>query len=279
MISLLLILIVLLSAIITRNKVPTLKQFDRRGRLYGLVNGYYYLVQPVAHKAYRYRWGKVYLRYIRLCFDQSDHTGVLALLISQALLYATAGLALAILLIQKNVGPLVEAMSIVSIFLLAGLPFVQLRRNYKEMSYQIIRALPTFVHQIAMLMRSGATVEASVYLIFNRLDQHHALYKILNKVHLARERGEHLSDAFGVMPELLENKEIHHLALLMSQVSRSGVYQFAEQLMELGDLIIRDRQTVVKTISEQLSTKLLMPLMVSMMTLMAILVYPILSQF
>ncbi len=279
MISLLLMIAVLFSAAITRSRVSTLKQFDRRSRLFGLVNGYYYLVQPIAHKAYRFRWGKIYLRYIRLCYEQPDHTGVLALLISQALLYATIGLAIAVLLIQKNASPLLETMSLISIFLLGSLPFVQLQRNYKEMSYQIIKALPTFVHQIAMLMRSGATVEASVYLIFDRLDQRHALYKILNKVHLARERGEHLSDAFGVMPELLENKEIHHLALLMSQVSRSGVYQFANQLIELGDLIIRDRQTVVKTISEQLSTKLLMPLMVSMMTLMAILVYPILSQF
>ncbi len=278
MMSLLLIIILLLSAIISRNKVPTLEQFDKNSRLFGLVNGYYYLLQPIAHEAYRFRWGKTYLRYIRLCYQQPNPTNILALLISQALVYATSGLALAVLLIQSNVNPLLEAMAIISIFLLASLPFVQLRRNYKEMSYQIMRALPTFVHQVAMLMRSGATAEASVYLIFNQLDKQHALYKVLRKVDLAKERGEHLSDAFGVLPELLENKEIHHLALLMSQVSRSGTYQLAQQLMELGDLIIRDRQTVTKTISEQLSTKLLMPLMVSMVTLMAILVYPILSQ-
>ncbi len=278
MIGLFLMIILLLSAVITKNKVPTLQQFDKNSRLFGLVNGYYYLIQPFVHKAYRFQWGKACLRYIRLCYQQPNPTNVLALLISQALVYATSGLALAIYLIQIRVGALLEAMSIISIFLLFSLPFAQLRRKYKEMSYQIMRALPTFVHQVAMLMRSGATVEASVYLIFNQLDKQHALYKILRKVDLAKERGEHLSDAFGVLPELLENKEIHHLALLMSQVSRSGTYQLAQQLIELGDLIIRDRQTVIKTISEQLSTKLLMPLMVSMITLMAILVYPILSQ-
>ncbi len=200
MIALLLMIILLLSAVITHNKVPTLEQFDKKSRLFGLVNGYYCLVQPFVHKAYRFRWGKTYLRYIRLCYQQPNPSNVLALLISQALVYVTSGLALAIYLIQHRVGALIETMAIVSIFLLFSLPFVQLRRHYKEMSYQIMRALPIFVHQIAMLMRSGATVEASVYLIFNQLDKRHALYKILQKVDLAKERGEHLSDAFGMLP-------------------------------------------------------------------------------
>ncbi len=277
--SLIIIISLVLIALINRSKLPLEENFSRRERLYGLAAAYYPLVRKRVARLYRYAVGKTYLRYVKLCYSQFNYSNTLALLISQALVYLTLGMALLLYLLAQDIEPLVKLLAFGGSFLLASLPFVKLRRNYYTMSHDIMYALPTFVYQLAMLIRSGATVEAGVYLIYQRLDQADALTKLLDKVHLATERGEHLSDAFAVLPEMIERREIHHLVLLMSQVSRCGVYHFADQLIALGDMIIRDRQTTVKTISEQLSTKLLLPMMLSMMTIMALLVYPILSQF
>ncbi len=276
--SIIIIILLIIIALLNRSKLPADQPFSRSEKLYGLVAAYYPLLSRQITRLYNYAIGKTYLRYAKLCYGQADPSSVLTLLISQSLVYLTIGLAVILLLLDQTVDPLVKLIAVISSLLLASLPFVKLRRRYNEMTHDIMYAMPTFVYQLAMLIRSGATVEAAVHLIYRRLESDHALTKLLDKVYLATERGEHLSDAFGVLPELIERREIHHLILLMSQVSHCGVYHFADQLIALGDMIIRDRQTMVKTISEQLSTKLLLPMMLSMITIMVILVYPILAQ-
>ncbi len=278
MIATLPIVLLIAAALFSRKAVPTAQPFAYNLRLYGLTNGFYRIVRPNVARLYQFGIGKTYLRYARLCYSKFDSSSALALIISQALVYLTVGLALSGLLYQTAVDPLVKLLAVLSVALLASLPFVKLRRQYDDMTRDIMRALPMFIYQLAMLIRSGATLEASVYLIHQRLAGDCAMAQLLDKIHLATERGEHLSDAFAVMGELVERREVHHLVLLIGQVAQSGVYRFADQLIGLGDMIMRERQTTIKTISEQLSTKLLLPMMLSLMTIMAILVYPILAQ-
>ncbi len=278
MIGIAILLFIMTTAFIKRDKVDCRAQFNGRSRLYGLVSAYYWLIRPNVAKLYRYQLGRQLLRYVKLCYECTDYSAVLALIVSQALVFLSLATLFCVYLLAANVHPVVKLMALMSPFLFAVLPFSRLKRQYDQTARAIIRALPGFVHQLAMLMRSGATLERSVQIIYARLRPDAPLYTLLTRVQLARERGEGLGDAFRVMPELVQHRAVHHLALLMGQVSKTGVYHFSDQLIELGDLLIRDRQSVVKTISEQLSTKLLVPMMISMMTIMLILVYPILSQ-
>ncbi len=278
MIAALSIIILIVVAVLNRNKGEGLQDFDMRSRFYGLVAAYYWLIRPRVDKLYRRQVGRRLLRYVKLCYESTDYSALLSLIISRSLVLLTLTALLSSYIIAAPVQSVVKMMALVSPLLCAVLPFSNLKQQYDQTARAIVRALPGFVHQLAMLMRSGATLESSVKIIYARLGREDALYILLNRVQLARARGEGVGDAFRVMPELVKHRAVHHLSLLMSQVSKTGVYHFSDQLIELGDLLIRDRQSVVKTISEQLSTKLLVPMMISMMTIMLILVYPILSQ-
>ncbi len=278
MIGVVLFIIFIFVAVVKRAAGDGLASFDKRSRLYGLVGTYYWLIRPHVDKLYRHHFGRRLLRYVKLCYESTDYSSVLALLISQSCVLMTVAALLSSYIVAAEVQPIVKLMAIVSPFLCAVLPYSNLKQQYDQTARAIIRALPGFVHQLAMLLRSGATLERSVQIVYARLTPDDALYVLLNRVQLARARGDGVGDAFRVMPELVKHRAVHHLALLMSQVSKTGVYHFSDQLIELGDLLIRDRQSVVKTISEQLSTKLLVPMMISMITIMLILVYPILSQ-
>ncbi len=278
MIVLAVVAVLLIAGQLCRYKLATPHQFNLKSRLYSLSDAYFGLLRPFLPAFCRHPIGKNYLRYARLCHLDVDCCDALALICSRSLVYLNLGLALFATFIWREMAAILQMMALIGTFLLASLPFVKLRRRYKEMRDDILRTLPTFVYQLAMLIRAGATVESAISLIFERLDSEKPWARLLSRVQLAMARGEHFSDAFAVLPDMVQSKEVHHLVLLMSQVSRTGVYRFSEQLIELGDMVLRDRQAVIKTISEQLSTKLLLPMLLSMMMIMALLVYPILTQ-
>ncbi len=162
--------------------------------------------------------------------------------------------------------------------LLIILPVLKIKRQYQEHCHQIMKELPAFVQQMALLIKSGSNARQSIDTIYRNSSDKEGIHTLLAHVYFENERGNDFFQSFSLLNEFIHHKSIHHLSLLMGQVKRAGVHQFSTQLIELAELMMTERQTYIRIIAEQLSTKLLAPMMISMVTILTLLIYPIMTQ-
>lgn len=280
MIGIVIVVLLVLAALInSKRDAADLSAFTRDDTVGGLVYAPLPLVLANSERLLASRWGSQLRCWFRLIYGDELAKLAMAVQLSKGIVISALSTAFSIgsysLIGDRSFLLLGLAFSAVLLIL----PPYLIKKRYDQKVSLITRQMPAFLHQIALLLKSGTTLERSLQIIYDGYSDGHVINQILSRVYSESDRGTYLLQAFRILPELITDRAMHHFALLMSQASKTGVHRLAIQLVELSEQLQRERQASLKTLSEQLSTKMLMPLMVSMAMIMTILIYPILSQF
>ncbi len=245
---------------------------------YGLVLAFYDIADRIIDYIIVKPIASPYLRWHRLLYSNRQLSFYLNLTLAKSLTIFFLALSLILDAYLFN-APLELYFSVIGLMsLLTALPILKVKRAYDEACHSIMKELPAFIQQMALLIKAGSNARQSVDTIYRYAKVGTGLHTLLAHVYFEHERGNDFFQSFSILNEFIHHKSIHHLSLLMGQVKRAGVHQFSNQLVELAELIMEERKTYVRMISEQLSTKLLAPMMISMVTILSLLIYPVMTQ-
>ncbi|MCK8060821.1 MULTISPECIES: type II secretion system F family protein [unclassified Fusibacter] len=277
------VLLLLMVALALFNKTRSKADLDRFGSeatLRGLVWSCFHVVDRLCGYYSESSFYRKRMQYLRLWHNSSDLSDAVALHLAKMVTLSLLCFALVLVMLglMGTVDRLTLAYLILFIFVAGLVPDFQLKKKYERHIEMIHKELPGFLQQLSLLLKAGATVQNSYAYTAVNCSGNQYMSKMVKLIDRECDKGTELLLAFSVVADVIPTRTVNRLVSLMTQARHTGVHNLSDQLLLLSEDIMRDRQTQVRTISEKLSTKMLMPMMVSMIGIMALLIYPIFQQ-
>jgi tight adherence protein C len=276
-------MIVLLMMFARRNyyrKIVDISKFDSESTLHGLAFSFYPLVEVLCNKYSTSLVIRKRVRYLRLWHAANELKVSTILHFSKMITLGifSGGLVIIMLSSMEQIDPVMSVYSITFIGVVSIYPDYQLKQRYEKTIAEIQKELPIFLQQLSLLLKAGLTIQNSYAFAIKSSKEKH-LGIVIALIERECEKGSELLLAFGIVADVVSTTAINRLVSLMTQARHTGVHNLSNQLLYLAEDIMKERQLFIRTISEKLSTKMLMPMMISMIGIMALLIFPIFQQF
>lgn len=224
--------------------------------------------------------GKKLINFSRGVADEACYREFFLLLVSRTLLYFSLSLLLSVLLLLLTEGS--KEGVLLSLGLTAtiiSLPFVRLKRNYDRNSAELNIGLENLVNELSILVSSGMSLYGAVEIKRSARDSYEVMKKLYRHMEESQEKGMNISSSILVFGRIYRNKYLNKLNILISQSNRKGTGKQVESLISLGNEMMTERKSRIKKKTETISTRMLMPLMLSLFGIIGMIMLPIFMQF
>lgn len=159
------------------------------------------------------------------------------------------------------------------------LPFNKVKREYRKNESELHLGLENLVNELAILVSSGMSLDASIRLARSERETYEVMKKLYKHLEDATKKGWSINHALLVFGKIYRNRYLNKLNVLISQANKKGPSKQAESLMFLATEMMNERRNQVRKKAETISTKMLMPLMISMVGIIVMIMVPIFLQF
>lgn len=153
-----------------------------------------------------------------------------------------------------------------------------LKNKSKKYSKDILMQCPELFYQMSILLSSGLNIDVVIQNIYENTYENGGIKFFLDKVYFEMERGESLICAIDSVAQDLNIRAINKFGVIIKQCVENGMNHANVVLMELSEDTMRELQFEIKQSAEKLSSKLMLPLMISLSTLMFMLAVPVMMQ-
>ncbi len=241
---------------------------------------FYSLAERLAPIILRFEFFKKLLKFTRGVCEERFYKDYFNVLVSKSMLYFLLSLVIAsFLIIMSGLSKGIVLIDLVIISTLTSLPFTKVKREYEKNEFELNIALENYVNELAILIASGMSLDASIKLNRTNRDTYYVIKKFFKYIEDASKKGLSTNSAILGFSKIYNNKFLNKLNVIISQSNKKGTSKQAESLINLGVEIMNERKNKVKKKAETISTKMLMPLMVSMIGIILMIMVPIFMQF
>ncbi len=157
-------------------------------------------------------------------------------------------------------------------------PFAVLKREYTEYSKDLYLGLESLTQEITILLSAGINIESAISIIAKAPSTYPVMQRLFEHIGEEKSKGFSTTTALAEFSLIYRNKYLNKFNATILQSNKTGTKRLAENLMNLSKEITAERQANLKRRAEVLSTKLLMPLMLSLIGIMAMLTIPVFMQ-
>lgn len=149
----------------------------------------------------------------------------------------------------------------------------------KKRKLQFMLDFPAFISKLALLINAGMHLRQALIKIYNDSVKNKPLYKELGIVLEDLESGISESQAWQEFSERCKVKEITSFANMIVQNSKIGGNQMVNELKRMSHEAWEMRKHAAKQMGETASVKLIFPMMLIFIAILAIAVSPAIMQF
>lgn len=149
----------------------------------------------------------------------------------------------------------------------------------KKRKLQFMLDFPAFISKLALLINAGMHLRQALIKIYNDSMKNKPLYKELGIVLEDLESGISESQAWQEFSERCKVKEITSFANMIVQNSKIGGNQMVNELKRMSHEAWEMRKHAAKQMGETASVKLIFPMMLIFIAILAIAVSPAIMQF
>lgn len=150
---------------------------------------------------------------------------------------------------------------------------IKIDNRINEMKYYF----PNFIYNVALLVSAGIHIQRAIDIIYENLDKNdeNVINYVLNYIYIEKNKGKSLLTSFMDLALIFKLRMLNNFNLILKQSIQNGIYNTSDLLIELAENIEKEREYDIKQMAEKLSSKLLAPLMVSLVGIMAMLIIPV----
>ncbi len=141
------------------------------------------------------------------------------------------------------------------------------------------RDLESICKQLSILLSTGLSVDDSFDILSKTLNKSKVLARMIYFIEEEKKKGGSISEAISIFARYFRSKHLNNLIVIIVATKERGVNKPSEKLLNLANEIQLERRVELKRKSEKISSKLLMPLMLSLISIMAMLLVPAFLQF
>lgn len=149
----------------------------------------------------------------------------------------------------------------------------------KKRKLQFMIDFPAFISKLALLMNAGMHLRQALLKIYNDSDKDRPLYVELGTVLGDLESGISENQAWQEFSERCKVKEIASFASMIVQNSKIGGNQLVNELKRISHETWEMRKHAAKQMGETASAKLIFPMMLILIGILAIAISPAIMQF
>lgn len=171
---------------------------------------------------------------------------------------------------------------VIGLITLIGLPFLldyDLDNKIKKRSDEILLQFPNFASKLVLLMQAGMTIPQGIRKIVVESEEDTVLMKELRAMLLEVDGGVSEAQALEDFARNCNVKEINRFISVLVQAYVRGGDNLSLMLTSQVDEIWAARKNLAKTMGQQASTKLVLPLTLMMLGIILLLAGPALIMF
>lgn len=156
-------------------------------------------------------------------------------------------------------------------------PFLALREHQRNAKVLFQRDFVTMLQHLAVMSGIGMHPQVA-FNYWCQMPQTGVMHHMLLHVNREMQRGLTFYESWMVWQELMTERHVKRFIALMAQSSRHGLGDISAQLWQIVEEIAVHSKLEVKRIAEQVSAKLLVPMMISLIALLFVMIYPAMRQ-
>ncbi len=227
----------------------------------------------------KYKFGNELIMYINGTYPIHLNSQILNLNLSKTLvMFSVYIIIMLIFIIILETGFLLSLLLGIGGFVIVCKPFVEIRRKYKKNEFELNQGIENLVQELAILLAAGMNPESALRLPRSKRKTYDVMHKLYEHIRTSDEKGLSINSALLSFCKIYRNKYLNKLNILISQSKKKGTSKQTSALSNLAKEIMAERKMLIRKKAETLSTKMLMPLMLSMMGIIAMIMLPIFMQ-
>ncbi len=152
-------------------------------------------------------------------------------------------------------------------------------KDQKEILENMSRDLESLCKQLSILISTGLSIDDCFKIISATKHKSLFLTRLFYMIEHEFKKGGGLIDGVSIFARYFRSKHFNKLIIIIVATKEKGVSKPSEKLLDLANEIQLERRFELKRKSEKISSKLLMPLMLSLVGIMAMLLVPAFLQF
>lgn len=157
-------------------------------------------------------------------------------------------------------------------------PYLELRKEYLNFDKNLNQGLESLIQKMIILLSAGMNVDLALSISQKIETPFPVIKKLFSHIEDEKEKGLTQAKALAGFARLYRNKYLNKFNANLVQSNSTGSKRLSENLKRLSEEISAERQNELKRRAEVLSTKLLMPLMLSMIGIIVMIMVPIFLQ-
>lgn len=158
------------------------------------------------------------------------------------------------------------------------LPFKKLKEAELQLKTELSYGLEALINEINMLVSAGLSLEGAMTKISRNPPEYGAIIKLFEHIEEEKEMGFSLYVALASFAKLYKSTYMYRFNAALASSGKTGSSKLETNLNELKNRIISEKRASIKRRAETLSTKLILPLMLSLMGIFGMLLFPIFQQ-
>lgn len=199
--------------------------------------------------------------------------------VEDAIRYGLLGTAASIaLIVISSETAKMAGLGLVATLIFGSLPIAKLKRAYEEYSADLNRGLESLMQEMALIISTGLSIQDAYSLIAKQKSKLGVMNRLYEHIDEECAKGKTLFTGLASFALLYKNRYLNKLNAILAQSAKSGSCRLSENLKSLSTDMMLERRADLKRRAETLSTKLLMPLMLSLIGIMAMLMVPVFMQ-
>lgn len=167
---------------------------------------------------------------------------------------------------------------LIIVSLLTILPLKKLYEEKKYMEETLSDGLEALINELSLLLSAGLSPEASMMRIAGDCPRYAAIERLFEHIEEESELGLSIYVALASFAKLYNSNYLYRFNSALASSGRTGARNLENNLNELKSKIINEKRSGFKRKAETLSTKLLLPLMLSLLGICGMILFPIFSQ-
>lgn len=153
-----------------------------------------------------------------------------------------------------------------------------LEERAKKRKLQLMLDFPSFISKLALLMNAGMHLRHALVKIYRDSEKNRPFYEELGIVLNDLDSGISESQAWQEFSERCKIKEITSFAAMIVQNSKIGGNQMVNELKRMSHEAWEMRKHAARQMGETASAKLIFPMMIMFLAILAIAVFPAIMQ-
>lgn len=158
--------------------------------------------------------------------------------------------------------------------LLAYSAFSDIDKKISDRHMAITMDLPDFANKLLILSGAGLSIKAAIVKISKEMEKDTPFYQELKRAVFMMENGSTTEQAMDFLCDRCNTAEVRRLASVLLQNMHSGGVEVLRALKEISAELWTNRRAMAKQIAEAAGTKLLFPMMLTLLAVIIIVAAP-----